>query len=219
MVNSQYVTDAELTGYINASAYELYDLLVQKYGDDYFASVAPLITADGTNTKYSLPTDFYKVLGVDLVVTSAPNGLINIPRFSMADRNLYGTTAVAATLFSKTNLRYRLNGSNIWFMPLPTAGLQIQLTYVPRWVALVGDSDTFDGVSGWEEYVIVDAAIKCLQKEETDASSFMAQKQALIVRIEASAENRDAANPQTTTDSLGANGGLYPYGPGYGGGW
>ena len=32
-VNSQFVTDAELTSYINQSYFELYDLLIQKYGD------------------------------------------------------------------------------------------------------------------------------------------------------------------------------------------
>jgi len=66
---------------------------------------------------------------------------------------------------------------------------------------LTSDSDTADGISGWTEYIIVDCVIKCNQKEETDPSVAMAQKQALILRIEAAAENRDAANPATVADT------------------
>ena len=35
MVNTQFVTDAELNGYISASYFELYDIIIQKFGDDY----------------------------------------------------------------------------------------------------------------------------------------------------------------------------------------
>ena len=36
MVGSNFVTDAEWTSWINGAAKELYGILVQKYGDDYF---------------------------------------------------------------------------------------------------------------------------------------------------------------------------------------
>lgn len=57
-----------------------------------------------------------------------------------------------------------------------------------------------DEFNGWEEYVIIDAAIKCLQKEESDVSVLAMQKQAIIDRIEAMASNRDAGEPEVTTD-------------------
>lgn len=59
------------------------------------------------------------------------------------------------------------------------------------------DGETFNG---WEEYVVIDSAIKCLQKEESDVSMLMAQKQALIKRIENMAANRDAGEPDSVTD-------------------
>jgi hypothetical protein len=58
---------------------------------------------------------------------------------------------------------------------------------------LTSDSDLFDGYSGWEEYVIVDAAIKCLEKEESNTAALMNRKAYLIKRIEEAAGNRDAA--------------------------
>lgn len=73
-------------------------------------------------------------------------------------------------------------------------------------------SNIIDGVSGWEEYVAVDGAIKALQKEESDVSVVAAQKMSLMRRIEAAAENRDSGMPATVTNIRSAGG----FG---GGGW
>ena len=71
-------------------------------------------------------------------------------------------------------------------------------------------------MSGWEEYIVCDSAIKMTQKEESDCSILLAQKAALLARIEAAAENRDAGSPQTVADSKRAN--SVWGGGGYGGG-
>lgn len=70
-----------------------------------------------------------------------------------------------------------------------------------------------DGVNGWEEYIVVDAAMKCLQKEESDVSVLMAEKSALKQRIEAMASNRDAGKPERITDVNAQN---FPWGYGRG---
>lgn len=64
MVNDQFISDSELTSYINQSYFELYDILVQKYGDNYYVANPYSISTDGSNQLYSLPTDFYKLLGI-----------------------------------------------------------------------------------------------------------------------------------------------------------
>lgn len=204
MVNSTFITDAELTSYINQSAYELYDLLVEKYGDDYFVTLpAPQYTTDGIATTYALPTDFYKLLGVDLAV-SMPDWWVTLRPFEMAERNRFALRNFQS-FYGLSNLRYKLAGSSIWFSPTPAAGQTYRLWYVPRWTELSADTDTLDGVSGWTEYVIVDAAIKCLQKEESDPTMLAVQKQALVQRIEAAAANRDAGMPHTVSDTMRAN--------------
>lgn len=202
-VNSEFVTDTELNGYINSSYFELYDLLVQKYGDDYFVTSDSSIVTDGQNDSYALPADFFKLLGVDLQLSGtagADNGsYVPLDRFNFAERNVAGT-ATAQGVLARTNLRYRPRGSTLWLTPLPAAGQTIRLWYVPRLTPLSSDSDSADGVSGWLEYVVCDVAIKMMQKEESDVSVLMAQKAALIERIEAAAENRDAGMPQTVAD-------------------
>ena len=216
MVNSSFVTDAELNGYIAASLYELYDLLVQKFGDSYYAAGPYQFTTDGVLDQYDLPDGtstyklpdgtttapaFYKLTGVDLKISG--DSWITLRPFVFAERNRWSIPN-SQTAYGVTNLRYRVLGSHLWFTPRPSGGQTLRIWYTPRLAAPTADGDTIDGVSGWEEYVVADACIKALSKEESDPSVFMAQKQALLQRIEAAAENRDAGSPQTVSDVYGS---------------
>ena len=58
----------------------------------------------------------------------------------------------------------------------------------------------YDFYSGWDEYVIVSAAISALIKEEADVSALFAIKQQLADRIIAVSEMRDLGEPTTVTD-------------------
>jgi hypothetical protein len=181
---------------------------VQKYGDNYYVASPLQFDCDGSSQQYALPNGtnydgadpFYKLLGVDLQLGNQQDSFVTLKPFNFSDRNRYAVPNFQS-FYGVTNLRYRLNGDNIWFTPIPASNQTIQLWYVPRLEQLTSDSDTCDGISGWTEYIIVDACIKCLTKEESDPSVFMAQKDALIRRIEAAGENRDAANPATVADT------------------
>jgi hypothetical protein len=95
--------------------------------------------------------------------------------------------------------------------PLPQANQTIRVWYVPEMTTLAVDADEVKGVSGWTEYIIIDAAIKCMQKEESDVSVLMAQKAAMLKRIDGAAANRDAGEPQTVCESTNPNS-AFPYG-------
>lgn len=213
MVNSTFISDAEWNSYIANSYKELYDLLLSAYGNDYYVAPPVSFQTDGVNDKYALPDGtlyssapaFYKLLGVDL---QTQGGQIwqTLKPFNFTERNRYSPYG-AQTLYRNTAIRYRLTGSNVWFTPVPQSGLTMRLWYIPEPATLSADTDTFDGISGWEEYVIIDSAIKALQKEESDVSILMAQKQAMLARIQTMAENRDAGSPATVVDSMGLAGG------------
>jgi hypothetical protein len=214
MVGSTFITDAEWNGYINASARELYGLLVQKYGESYFVQIPPyLITTDGSSDYYPLPSDFFKLMGVDLQYNNSPNGFVTLKPFMMADRNRYWMTNLQAVYGRLTNLKYRVMGNRISFVPRAAAGQTIRLIYVPRVTELKLDTDVLDGVCGWEEYVVADVAIKALAKEESDTTVFERAKLALLARIESEAANRDAGSPETVQDTAYQD---YGYGGGYG---
>jgi hypothetical protein len=75
------------------------------------------------------------------------------------------------------------------------------MTLSPFW----GWTPLVDGVSGWEQYIVLHAAVAALIKEESDPSQLRIEQAAIIERIEAAAENRDAANPQTVSDTRGGD--------------
>ena len=234
-VNSEFVTMTEWNTYINQSLFELYDLLIGAYDEDYFVASPAQFVTNGNQQLYPLPngvlsfTDLsnqsfvapalYKLLGVDLGVNNANNGWVSVKKFNFMDRNKYFYPNTAATIYGVFNLSYRILGNNLELIPTPSSNQPIRLWYIPRMTMLLKDTDTTTaGISGWIEYVIVDAAIKALQKEESDVSVLMAQKAALIQRIQAMALNRDAGQADTITDSRGS--GWNTDGSGFrGGGW
>lgn len=206
-VNSKFVTTPEWNTYINQSLFELYDLLVNSYED--YALASPVTFSTDGSARYALPngtnysgaSPFYKMMGVDLALNQNDDSWIPIPKFNFIDRNNYIYPTMGATFYGAYNLSYRVMGSNIEFIPSPSSGQTVRLWYIPRFTQLLKDTDIADGYSGWLEYVIVDAAIKALQKEESDTSVLLLQKQALIKRIEESASNRDAGQPDTISDT------------------
>jgi hypothetical protein len=200
MVNSQFLTTDEWNFNINQSLASLYDILVQKYGDDYFVAAPYILATNGTSFLYPLPTDFLKLLGVDLALSNTQDSFVTIRPFQFSDRNRYAVPNFQS-FYGVTNLRYRLQGGNLWFTPVPSGGQTIRVWYIPRVTNLVLDTDTSDGFGGWLEYVIVDAAVKALAKEKTDTSQLELAKQQLVQRIESAAENRDAGNPQRVGDT------------------
>ena len=225
-VNSQFVTEAEWNTYINQSYFELYDLMVQKYGNEYFMAEPLLVTTDG-NTRFPLPDGvnnggarpFYKLLGVDLALNNASNAFLTLKRFSFINRNQYIYPQLTTNMLGWGSLAYRLEGDYVAFIPTPQANQILRLWYIPRMQTLLKDTDVADGVSGWVEYIAVDAAIKALMKEESDVSALMVQKQALIDRIEAAAENRDAGEPERISPTRQATDyyGSGPFGGQFGG--
>lgn len=206
-LNSNFITTAEWNSYINASMFELYDILVQKFGDDYFVAIPYTYTTSSQinpltqASTYQLPGDFYKGLGVEVALNpNDPNSWVTLRKFEFIQRNLWNYPNVY-TFYGITNLRYRFNGNNLMIVPIPSSGQTVRIWYVPRLSYLINDADTLDAVSGWEEYIITDVCIKALTKEESDASVFIAQKNALLKRIEEVAENRDIGEPETVSDS------------------
>ncbi len=241
-LNSKYLTTDEWNSNINQSSYELYDILVTKYGDDYF--MAPSIIFSTTGAKnYPLPDGalsflntatntvtvapaLYKLLGVDCGVAVGNNAWVTLPRYNWIDRNKFVYPQLQANALGVFNLSYRQMGNQLWFIPNPSAGQFIQVWYVPVLSQMLKDTDmlSFD-ISGWVEYVIVDAAIKALEKEESfdQANALKMNKAALLERIETTAANKDIGQPNTISDTRSntgfSNHGGYSSNGGGQGGW
>lgn len=188
---SNFITDEEIIGYLNRSYQKLYDILVKTYEDYYIEDTT--ITLEADTSSYPLPDNFYKCLGVDLHVSSSQK--VTLKPFNFGERNKFQSGYISPCEF----YQYKVQGGNIKFIPTPTSGGTVTLWYVPVAETLTSAS-TIDSVNGYDEFVIVDAAIKCLQKEESDTTALQLEKQEAISRIQSSASNRDAGEPKTVTD-------------------
>jgi hypothetical protein len=222
-VNSNFVTMPEWNLYINKAMYELYDMLVTTY-EDYFLATPVQFSVNGSQFLYPVPDGtltfqnaltlqqfippaLYKLYGVDLALQTANNAYVTINRFNFIDRNRFVFPNTASTIYGVFNMQYRLMGSNIEFIPTPSAGQVIRIWYVPRLTTLLQDTDTTTlGVSGWTEYVIVRAAKYALDKEESDTSKLDVELVALTERIISSASYRDQGQPDKISDTRSNNG-------------
>jgi hypothetical protein len=186
MENTTFVTDAEITTYINSGCQDLYDILLKKYEDYY--TISGSVVTDGIADTFALPAGFYKLIGVDYYLS----GLLQpMERFNFEDRYKYRYNAQV--------LRYRIIKNSLKIIPVPPAQT-LTIWYAPAFTPLVTGSDTFDGINGWEDVVVVDAAMKCLKKEESDISQLLIEKQELTAKIEEMAFNRDQGRPEVVAD-------------------
>lgn len=189
MERSQFVSDAEFNTYINLSGAELHDILIQKFGNDYYSNSSNITLAN--QPSYALPSDFYKVLGVDLVLDASNS--VALKKFEFADRNMKNYYYVSD---HDTLPQYKVTGDAIYFIPQNNhSGKTVVFWYIPVYTKLLTDTDVLKGFNGWEDYIVVDAAIKALVKEESDTSELFKIKNDLLRRIEAASENRDSAHP------------------------
>ncbi len=301
--NNASVSNAEWNAYITNSRKRLYNMLVAAYGNDYFVSNYYQFTL-GNSQLVPLPNGgpgfvdetgaiapkMYKLLDVDLQYSASPSGWITLRRFEEIERNKYANnTNVALNWNGYTNLRYRLSGNNIEFVPFPVSSQQARIKYIPAptnlqylsvgyttgassvigsisdttgitvgmnaygftqgvipnsnvfvnsvstttvtlstnalatvpqvTLAFWNDAQTVDGIAGWEEFIILDAAIKAQIKQEGPSAELMSERQILIAEIESMAEARDAGQAFHVSVVLGANGYSYDgsdFGGGYG---
>jgi hypothetical protein len=189
-VGQAFVSDPEWLNYINAAYAEVYGLVVQAFSGDYYVKDPPYtFTTDGINSRFALPSDMFKLLGVD-VLYGAANQWVSLKPFTLADRN-------------------KFSGSN---QTIPAAGQTVQLLYVPKLTPLVNGTDsTVPLQNDWEELIVVIATLLALDKEESDVSVKMARRAELVARINAEAENRDAGNPPRMVDSRGRGSPMMAY--------
>lgn len=178
-VGQSFISDAEWNGYIQRSYQGLYGRIVEAFGNDYFVQSPTggyTFTTDGTNNFFALPDGsgsspaFFKLLGVDVLLSSGTGQWVSLTPFAFADRN--------RAAFPNTQI--------------PQAGQTVRVFYVPRLTVPTQDSDTIDGVNGWEDWIICEACMVALTKEESDVSVFGMRLAALEKRLEAEIENRNA---------------------------
>ncbi len=171
-VNSDFVTDAEITQLVNTAYKELYGMLVTK--TLHRAETTYDFEADDS-ASYPLPSDLFSVIAV---YRNEGEDMYPLERFQ--DKFRPGTRSGEATM-------YRVQGVNLILYPKPSSG-DYTVIYVPLPADLSDPADMLDGVLGWEEFVVLEAAICVLEKEESDTSKLEYKRDRILKRIRDEAE-------------------------------
>ena len=159
------------------------------------------LSFSSNQSRIALPSDFYKMRGLDRSCGgSGTEDYINVKKFNFTERNKR-TRSIVYNIKGQVAVTYRVFGSNLELRPEDSCDGNYRMWYIPRYVALVLDTDEPTGIMDFEEYIIVDSAIKCAQKEESDVTVLMAQKNFLLERIKTMASNRDAGEPERVADA------------------
>lgn len=190
-IRSAYIPDAELNAYINDSLAALYDLIIT-HDPTYFLKYSDISVVSGTKS-YDLPSDYYKIIGAAVRDTSKADGYTVLERYNFDERYDY------VHITYKYQTRYEVRADKIYFHPLPGWTDTVRLEYIPTPTLLSSDSDSWDAINRWTEWVVCDCLIKAASKEETDPSVWISQRDRTEARITNNVQ-QDRSKPRTVTD-------------------
>ena len=191
-------------------------------------------------SEYTLPSDFYRLVAIAIsdtagtVEATAFEGLFTtVPpegaqwyeplRFKAADFATQKSRVVTHPL----DVRYALTGLQdsaqlfaetsalLRFYPAPLADWCVGLVYLPV-LSIDEDEATeinFDGINGWETFIVAHACATIAGMQEEDAGLWLAQKAEVRERVAALGSDRDRAVPIQVADRRGSvrrGGGRWP---------
>jgi hypothetical protein len=199
MVGSTFVLDSatSLYAWINEANQKLHGKLVEALGEEYVSSTSVLTTVAG-QADYAVPAGFFKLYGVELELGGEVTAL---EPYMRAERNDFRNANRAMFRYQGGDLpRYALIGSNIRLYPIPQQVFTGSILYAPEATVLAAGADTVNYPNGWERFIVLDAAIQCLAKEESSVKTLSDERAAVIAEIDLAKEQRDLANPKRVRD-------------------
>lgn len=189
---STFVTDSELTEYLNQELAELHARLVQGEGQPHYRSQTTVAVSAGVSI-YALPVDFWRLQEV----TATINGVTGTLHPFMPME--HGWLKNSGPWGPSSPVLYRLQAGNIEFVPA-TQSFSATVYYSPACPRLVNGSDTFDGFDGYEMAAIYGTCATVMAKEESDPSFFLSQRERIYRHIDSLAAQRDASHPERVQD-------------------
>ena len=188
---SQHITDAQIQRYLNQSGAALHALMVEA-GDDWFTVVtgAPISAPDGGLNDVELQSNFYKLVAISLDIDG-----VQTPLRKWVWEEFPALFSAGASVPAGFIPMYRVVADRIIIGPGVAAGPSLVIAYARTFTDMALTSDTLDGRDGWEEWVVWDATVKCLVKEESDARQAATERDQVLARIKKQLLTRDFAKP------------------------
>jgi hypothetical protein len=205
--NDANITDAFLLSLIDKSYNKLYRQIATEYAGyfDVEDSSKSLIVGQRL---YALAADFMHLRGVDLVEGGER---VTLGRIGFGERNR--RTNDPRFVFRwpglRTNYAYLTQKNDLRIDPVPNTTQQIIMTYVPRPTRITNSADTFDVIAGFEDFIVYDASVSVLGKQERDVSVMAAQRQDALQLIIQTVSPRETGDPIQVRDDFFGAGGFY----------
>lgn len=137
--------------------------------------------------------DIMSIVGIDRMISDAR---VPLDPFAWNDRGV--SNLRSSGYLCQGDVRYAVHrqgidgtDSRLVFDRVPPAGTY-QVHYIQAPPTLVGDLSTFDGVAGFEEWIVLRVAILMKDREESDPSVLMAMQREVENEIRTLGANRDA---------------------------
>lgn len=221
-----FISDAEVNRLINDAAYELYDLLIAARGELYY-TIEWAFNTDPNRRRYILPTRFYRLVGANItqqagvstgevplssepeVVVPANAAWVELPRMNLAEwskqDSLYGCSysRLKYTLTGLGNNSGNIQKAELALYPVPSSIHCINLLYIPVLDlsnAPASGEPVYDGVNGWEDYIVYSVASVIAGMQEESNDLWLAKKAELRDRIKTLAPTRDRVQPTQVAD-------------------
>lgn len=160
-------------------------------------------------------------VGYTATVTNGGSGLTNgtyyeVPVNGGSGTGMTATVVIAGGAITSVVITDYMSGYTVPSWAFGFTPNSVYSGFPPGYQTSVGTItvDSLDGRNGWEEWVVVDAAIKLLAKEESDTSQLERESARLWARIMAALQNRDAGQGKRITD-VAYNSGMWPFSAGF----
>jgi len=218
-VYSDLVLDPELNIYIQKSWEALYNRMVGAY-EDYFVKIVDETgltePVGGGNAlvagfkDYWLPVDYFKLKKIELLYGTEYQML---DRINWLEENRYrgssNSRPLAYILYGSPDAGggSGASASRIRLVPTPDKAYSVNLVYIPI-ASTIPEPEAVgvgvDFVNGWDEWVVLDACIKCADKEQRNTKVLETERERMWVdTILPVIAPRDAGQPPRATSPVG----------------
>lgn len=189
---SPFIKPYELTDLINGSVAEWVDEVRGTTWNGSYTRSSYSFTSVGQQRLYALPQDFLSLISVDISIAGG-SPVITARAYQEEQRNAFLSFPLLGGWGLNQPIWYQVQGPNISFIPTPQGPYTIILNYTPTAPVLAASDDSIDSVNGWEEFIVLDAAIKCLIKAgENETIPVLTQRlESQRQRIRSMAPRRD----------------------------
>lgn len=207
--NEGFLNNNWLDREIKRSALRLWDVLYHSWGPSFLTESTTVATVSGTR-EYELPSNMWRFTRADRDIsgTRVPMKRISFASATLSDESSSWSNGVAEyyhrhfTSGGAGSDSYAATGvrSRIGFNPIPGAVYTVNINYIPTPPTFRVDGVDHLNLLGFEQYVILQVAMRVRQKDEGDIGALAQDFQDYRQSIIADAPPKDAGAPPTIND-------------------